>query len=176
MVALQVGMRPVKEASDIRLIFGVDPSSSEGKMVDYYKELHPKLEPVDTKAAGVYIAGCASSPKTITASVSEAKAAASSAASRLMTGKITLANSAAQVTEETCVGCGACVEVCPFDAIELKGAIKRVAWVNPTVCKKCGTCATVCPTGAMQLPHYRGVQIVPQIKGITKKDLEVEES
>ncbi|MBK5113493.1 MAG: CoB--CoM heterodisulfide reductase iron-sulfur subunit A family protein [Candidatus Heimdallarchaeota archaeon] len=175
-VALQVGMRPVKEASDIRLIFGVDPSSSEGKMVDYYKELHPKLEPVDTKAAGVYIAGCASSPKTITASVSEAKAAASSAASRLMTGKITLANNAAQVTEETCVGCGACVEVCPFDAIELKGAIKRVAWVNPTVCKKCGTCTTVCPTGSMQLPHYRTIQIVPQIKGMTEKDLEVEES
>ena len=46
----------------------------------------------------------------------EAKAAASSAASRLMTGKITLANNAAQVNEETCVGCGACAIVCPTDS------------------------------------------------------------
>ena len=63
-----------------------------------------------------------------------------------------------------------------IDAIELKGVIKRVAWVNPTVCKKCGTCTTVCPTSSMQLPHYRTIQIVPQIKGMTEKDLEVEES
>jgi heterodisulfide reductase subunit A len=176
MVALQVGMRPVKEAGEVRLAFGVDPSSSEGEMNDYYKELHPKLEPVDTKAAGVYICGCATSPKTITDSVSEAKAAASSASSRLMAGKITLANNAAQVDEEICVGCGACVEVCPFDAIELEGPIKRIAVVNPTVCKKCGTCASICPTGAIQLPHYRTRQILPQIRGITEKNLEVEES
>ncbi len=176
MAALQVGLRPSKKAGEVRKIFGVDPSSSGGEMNDYFKELHPKLEPVDTKAAGVYICGCATSPKTITSSVSEAKAAASSASSRLITGKITIANNTAQVNEETCVGCGACVEVCPFDAIELQGPIKRVAVVNPTACKKCGTCASVCPTGSMQLPHYRTIQILPQIKGITDKNLEVKES
>ncbi|NHK31270.1 MAG: CoB--CoM heterodisulfide reductase iron-sulfur subunit A family protein [Asgard group archaeon] len=176
MAALQVGMRPSKKAGELRLIFGVDPSSSEGEMNDYFKELHPKLEPVDTKASGVYICGCATSPKTITSSVSEAKAAASSASSRLITGKIKLANNAAQVNEEICVGCGSCIEVCPFDAIEMKGVIKRLAVVNPTVCKKCGTCMIVCPTGAIQLPHYRTRQILPQIKGITDKNLEVKES
>ena len=45
-----------------------------------------------------------------------------------------------------CVACGACVEVCPFAARELKGG-------KPVVleCFGCGLCAARCPTGATRM-------------------------
>ncbi len=56
----------------------------------------------------------------------------------------------AQVDEQTCVACGLCVAVCPYDAIELvnkkipyRGLI-NVAQVNSAKCMACGLCGAVC--------------------------------
>ena len=42
-----------------------------------------------------------------------------------------------------CVGCGVCVSVCPFEAIEINGA--GVAEVDKDRCTGCGKCAKECP-------------------------------
>ena len=51
------------------------------------------------------------------------------------------------VGDELCTGCGACQNICPFDAIEMKendeGFI--VPNINPELCTNCGKCTTVCP-------------------------------
>ncbi len=52
-----------------------------------------------------------------------------------------------QVDTERCVGCGACIEVCPNGAIQLRQA---KAWINPDLCTECKTCAEVCPQGSIQ--------------------------
>ena len=44
----------------------------------------------------------------------------------------------AAVTEELCRGCGFCVSVCPYDAIEL---VEGTASVHETLCRGCGACA-----------------------------------
>ena len=46
-----------------------------------------------------------------------------------------------------CVGCGVCVSVCPFEAIEINGA--GVAEVDKDRCIGCGLCAKACPAGAI---------------------------
>lgn len=45
-----------------------------------------------------------------------------------------------------CIGCGACVEVCPVAAVVLTG---EKAIVDEDWCIGCGVCAVPCPTGAV---------------------------
>lgn len=51
-------------------------------------------------------------------------------------------------SEEDCIGCGTCVDICPFDAIELNEG-KSV--VNYEKCMGCGVCQTACPNGAAKI-------------------------
>ncbi len=56
----------------------------------FFKEVHPKLRPVETNVRGIYICGSAQGPKDIPDSIVQAKAAASCADSELRKEKIKL--------------------------------------------------------------------------------------
>jgi ferredoxin len=51
----------------------------------------------------------------------------------------------AKVNVDECVGCGACADVCPQEAI----AVDDVAVVNEAECVDCGACADECPNNAV---------------------------
>ncbi|MBN2056453.1 4Fe-4S binding protein [bacterium] len=51
------------------------------------------------------------------------------------------------VEKEKCTACGACVEVCPVEAITLED----VAVIDPDTCIDCGVCVDECPEGAIYL-------------------------
>ncbi len=55
-----------------------------------------------------------------------------------------------------CTGCGACVEVCPTEAIAL---VEGKARVDEEICIGCGACADECPEDAIQ-PVVQG-ELVP---------------
>jgi Fe-S-cluster-containing hydrogenase component 2 len=55
-------------------------------------------------------------------------------------------NHAVRVDAARCTGCGACVEVCPVDAITLA---KDKAWIAEEICTGCGVCVDSCPEGAI---------------------------
>lgn len=57
---------------------------------------------------------------------------------------------AVQKNDELCVHCGACVSVCPTEAIVINGSRKIV--VENEKCVHCGACVKVCPTKALSLP------------------------
>lgn len=59
----------------------------------FFKEIHPKLRPVETNVRGIYICGSAQGPKDIPDSIIQAKAAASCADSELRKGEIQLPES-----------------------------------------------------------------------------------
>ena len=46
------------------------------------------------------------------------------------------------INPETCVGCGACKDTCPVEAISQDGEKCKV---NPDACVDCGACEGVCP-------------------------------
>ena len=47
-----------------------------------------------------------------------------------------------------CTGCGACVDVCMFDAVELDGKPS----FDETRCEACGACIATCPEDALSWP------------------------
>ena len=49
------------------------------------------------------------------------------------------------VDKETCVGCGACVAICPVGAISLEDK----ACIDADSCIGCGACVNACPVGAI---------------------------
>jgi len=53
-----------------------------------------------------------------------------------------------ETDEDECTSCGACVDVCPVDALELEDEFPRV---DEEWCIGCGVCATVCPTRAAKM-------------------------
>uniref|UniRef100_A0A7C2SKR8 4Fe-4S dicluster domain-containing protein n=2 Tax=Archaeoglobus fulgidus TaxID=2234 RepID=A0A7C2SKR8_ARCFL len=57
---------------------------------------------------------------------------------------------AVQKDEEKCVHCGACVSICPTEAIYISSD-KKVA-IRTENCVHCGACVKVCPTKALSLP------------------------
>lgn len=57
-----------------------------------------------------------------------------------------------------CVGCGACVAVCPHGVLELRGRADGDAAGRPVAtiadrkaCMECGACAKNCPSGAIDV-------------------------
>ncbi|HDP96347.1 MAG TPA: 4Fe-4S dicluster domain-containing protein [Euryarchaeota archaeon] len=53
----------------------------------------------------------------------------------------------AVVNKDECVGCGACQEVCPENAISMND----VAVVDKEKCVDCGACVDECPSEAITL-------------------------
>ncbi len=60
------------------------------------------------------------------------------------------------VDEKHCLGCGLCVDACPFGAIRVENGIARV---EQSLCSGCGECVASCPEGALiekQVPAVVG--------------------
>lgn len=122
----------------------------------FFNEAHPKLRPVESLTAGIYLAGCAQSPKDITDSVAQAGGAASKVLSLFSKDRIYREPIIAEVDSELCGGCGTCVRICPYGAIEIKD---NVSHVNDAVCQGCGACVSACPNGALQQQNLTDEQI-----------------
>jgi ferredoxin len=66
--------------------------------------------------------------------------------------------SSAVVNPLTCVACGLCLAVCPYEAIALHetkvlGLTKRIARVDPNACMACGLCGALCRSASIGLPE-----------------------
>lgn len=142
----------------------------------WFTESHPKLRPVESPTAGIFLAGACQGPKDIPDTVAQAGAASSKVLGLL--AKKTLANNAqvAHVDEMMCNGCSQCTNVCPYGAItyidkDFRGPnrttiTRRVASVNPAVCQGCGACTVTCPSGAMDIYGFSNKEIMAEVNAI----------
>jgi heterodisulfide reductase subunit A len=159
MLVLATAVEPPEDADKIASTFGL------GRTPDgWFAEAHPKLRPVETATAGVFLAGCAQGPRDVPDTVAHAGAAAFEAVRLFNQGEVTISPTVAEVDVVRCVGCGECIITCPYTAISRNEDEKAV--VNPALCHGCGTCAATCPSGAITALHFTDEEIVAQIEGL----------
>jgi len=164
MVVLVVGMIP-RENSKLESILKL-PIGRDG----FYQEVHPKLRPVETSLYGILIAGTCQGPKDIKETTSSASAAAAKAAPLLVRDYIELEPFVAYVDPNKCNLTKACIEECPYGAIEIKSYNgKEAAWVNEALCRGCGSCVAVCPNEAINLKGLSLVQIKSMVEALGKE-------
>ncbi len=159
MVILSVGLEPRHDAREVAQLFSIS-CDADG----WFKEKHPKLDPVATLTDGIFIAGCAQGPRDIPESVAQGAAAAARVLSFIRQGEVQVESATARVDEMMCVGCQQCIHTCPYSAIQFLED-RRVAHVTEALCKGCGTCAGTCPSKAITLRHFTDRQLVAEMLG-----------
>lgn len=61
-------------------------------------------------------------------------------------------------------GCRACLERCPYDAIDLRSRPDGYeVRVDPLACQRCGACSGVCPTSAIERPFLPDGELVASL-------------
>ncbi|MDZ7760702.1 MAG: FAD-dependent oxidoreductase [Desulfovermiculus sp.] len=146
---------------DLASIFKL-PVNDEG----FFMEAHAKLRPVEFASDGIFVCGLAHYPKAIEESIAQAQAAASRAMTILAQNQVQISPLISQIDQSKCIGCGLCVELCPFGAIqaeEIEEGVTRAVNI-PASCKGCGLCAASCPQHAIDMLHFRDAQIEAAIE------------
>ena len=173
LVVLAAAIEPDKSARPLATMLTASMDTN-----DFFTEAHPKLRPVESPTAGVFLSGCCQGPKDIPETVAQASAAASKVIGLLVKDKLKGNPCVAGSDEMMCNGCSSCERVCPYGAISYEEkefrmpnrttAIRRVAKVNEAVCQGCGACTVACPSGAMDLKGFMNKQIMAEVDAICK--------
>ena len=173
MVVLAAAIEPDKSARPLATMLTASMDTN-----DFFTEAHPKLRPVESPTAGIFLSGACQGPKDIPETVAQASAAAAKVIGLLSKDSLTCNPCTAQPDELMCNGCSSCEKVCPYGAItyvdkEFRGPnrttlIRRVAQVNPAVCQGCGACTVACPSGAMDLKGFSNKQIMAEVDAICR--------
>ena len=66
--------------------------------------------------------------------------------------------------------CGACLDVCPYDAVERVAVDgKEIASINTVLCKGEGACVPVCDVQAIDIEGYTNKQIESMIDAMARE-------
>ncbi len=168
LVVLATAIRPASGIEELaqKLNIGYDEHG-------FLLESHPKLRPVETNTAGVFVCGACQAPKDIPESVAQASAAAGKVMVTFAASELTREPEIARINEQTCAACFACVRTCPYHAVERaeirarNGAlIKRTARVNQGLCMGCGTCVAVCPSKSADIEGFTEEEIYSMVEAL----------
>jgi heterodisulfide reductase subunit A len=127
----------------------------------FFQEAHVKLGPSDFASDGLYLCGCARSPKNVKDATEEAMGAAMRASIPMKTGYLEAEGIVSDIDLEACNNCGLCVKNCPYGAIQL---VDDKPDVIKALCKGCGLCAADCTKDAITIVHYSDEQILAQVE------------
>jgi len=157
LVVLATAMRPSKSAEDVAKKLKISRDKD-----GFLAEAHPKLRPVESVTAGMFLAGAAQAPKDIPEAVAQASGAASKVLAMFSSDELFHDPLVAEVDAEVCSGCKMCIPVCPYDA-RIFDEEKGIVTVNEILCEGCGACVVACPSGATQQRNFTDDQILSMI-------------
>lgn len=145
----------------------------------FFAEAHPKLKPVETNTAGIFLAGACQAPKDIPETVGMASGAAVKVAALFSNDQlvrepiVAVVNRLAPPLYSTCVGCFMCETACPYNAIEHEdikardgSLIKTIARVNQGLCQGCGTCVAFCRSKSIDIQGYSNEQVYAEVMSL----------
>jgi heterodisulfide reductase subunit A2 len=160
LLVLSTGVLPNPDNKELSQLLKV-PLNQDG----FFLEAHVKLKPVDFATDGVFVCGLSHYPKNINETIVQGRAAAGRAATILSKDTIEAGGKISYIREERCSGCGTCVKVCPYSAIEMNEET-NTAFINDALCKGCGVCAASCRSAAIDLKGFRNEQILAALNDI----------
>ena len=173
LVVLAAAIEPDKSARPLATMLTASMDTN-----DFFTEAHPKLRPVESPTAGIYLSGACQGPKDIPETVAQAGAAASKVIGLLCKDSLKNNPCIAHSDEMLCNGCSSCENVCAYGAItyvdkefrmpDRTTQVRRVSQVNPAVCQGCGACTVACPSGAMNLYGFANEQIIAEVDAICR--------
>jgi heterodisulfide reductase subunit A len=167
-VVLATALTARDEAVDVARSLGVscDPHG-------FMSEAHPKLRPVETSAAGIFLAGACQSPRDISGTTAHASGAASKVLELFSSPRLARDPEIARVDANHCVGCLDCRAVCPYGAISAVAAAgspddaeAHVASVNAGLCQGCGLCAATCRSKSIELEGTTEQQLYAEVEAL----------
>ncbi len=185
-----LGGKPVEIKADLVVLASAAlPNHGQGELAQklhvgtdpygFVAEAHPKLRPVETTSAGIFLAGACQSPRDIPETVAQASAAAAKVTALLSRSHLAREPLVAEVNRRpapeysTCTGCLLCETACPYQAIGHEdirdrngNVLKTLAKINPGLCQGCGTCVALCRTKAIDLHGYSNEQIFAEIMSL----------
>jgi heterodisulfide reductase subunit A len=133
-----------------------------------YEEAIKKLtKPFELAGNGIFPVGLAHSPRSFEETILTAKDAAGRVLVVIGKGKMPPPNKifVADVYESLCMGCGVCVDVCPYGARHID-EFKRVVRIRPFLCDSCGSCVAICPNNASYLRDFMGEQSIAALDAL----------
>ena len=170
LVVLETAMAPAAGSAYTAALAGVS-TDKDG----WLTEAHPKLRPVETPTAGVFLCGTAQGPKDIPDTVAQASAAAAKVLGLLAKDELETSPLISMVETTKCSGCRFCEQVCPANAISMvdipfmhngQKALRRVAQVNSGLCSGCGACAAACRSGCIDLCGFTNKQVLEEVDAL----------
>ena len=166
MVVLANGLIARDDAVDVARMLGIAYDKNR-----LFAEGHPKLAPVETATNGVFLTGACQAPKDIPDTVATASAASAKALGLFSREYLEAEPQVAHINASLCSDCHACIESCPFGAIEevewrdaLTRQTRRVAHVIESLCHGCGNCVVACRAGAPNLAGFTNEQVFAQVE------------
>jgi len=165
-VVLSTPLMPAASNREISRILKV-PLDEYG----FFLEGHVKLKPLDFSTDGIFVCGTARWPATVHECLEQAIGAASRASTFLAKGEVRVEPIVSVIEDvEGCRGCGLCVAVCPYGAIELVDTEDgRKAHTIEVACKGCGTCGATCYKRVIRMEHFTDRQLLAQVRAAFKK-------
>lgn len=162
LLVLSSGVRPREQAPELASALRV-PLGQDG----FFSEAHVKLRPLDFASEGIFLCGSAQGPKLIDETITQARGAASRAASILARKELQVAAEFSVVDQDQCAGCLTCVRVCPYGVPRVTE--DRSAYIEPAACQSCGVCAAACPRQAIQVNGSTNQQIIAKLDALAPR-------
>jgi heterodisulfide reductase subunit A len=133
-----------------------------------YEEAIKKLtKPFELTGNGIFPVGLAHSPRSFEETLLTARDAAGRVLVVIGKQKMTPPNGifVADVHDALCMGCGICVDICPYGARYIDER-QKVVKIRPFLCDSCGSCVAVCPNDASYLRDFMGEQSVAALDAL----------
>ena len=149
----------------------------------FFAEAHPKLRPVETNTAGIFLAGACQAPKDIPETVAQASGAAAKVCGLFSQAEL-IARAGGRRGQPparrrlfdlrraaSCARRPAPTR--PSSTRRSRGRdgklIKTVAKVNPGLCQGCGTCVAFCRSKSIDLQGFTNEQVYAEVMALLNR-------
>ncbi len=164
-IAVSQIVGPVSDTARLALTLGVECDEN-----GFIKIRYNKMKPVQTSRRGIFVAGGAKTPMSLSHALISAQNAVLEAF-KIVRSPLKRFGWIPVIDDESCDVCKACITACPNDALRLID--EKVVHI-PVHCEFCGICVSSCPTRAIEFQSHNKESWFDRLETIAKTHRQLE--